>query len=221
MLQVTKHRRLCWVVTTSAVVAAICLVVAVLATLQRRQVIAQLEQRILSGSDAQASAAVLRLASMPHPPASHLASAASSPRRAVAVEAQQAISDLIRRWQRRIKTGHSRHRVAVDVEALAAALAEERENFLRKDHRWVEKTARKLVRLSDQLAEDVSPNMAVQCDLLLASLGSTELAKVGATELAIRPNSPNSEVDSAEEPVLRTASPPLQPVPLRPSADRR
>jgi hypothetical protein len=173
VLDVSKHSRLWWAVSSPLTVAAICLVLALLVHRLRVEAIAQLIHQIDDGTDSEAAVAVRRLASMPHPPLAELATASRSLRRPVALEAQQALNDLMRQWQRQLNAGQGRRNVANQVTELTAALAQEQDDFSRRNQHWLANTARKLMHFTDELAARLPPSVAAQCQAVLASTEST------------------------------------------------
>lgn len=168
MLNKLKRQRLAWAVSSLIVVAMLCSVLALLAYHLRAQIIARLTHQITYGTDPESAVAVRRLGSLPYPPLEVLATSAASFRRPVAQEAQQVISDLMRRWQQQLNAGRHKEHVALCVTGLTDALTQNRDNFLRRDYRWIGRTARKLHRLSEQLAAEIPPAVTDQCEAMLA-----------------------------------------------------
>lgn len=170
----SKYQRLARIASLLLVVTVICGVIALLTHRQRQRVITRLTDQIICGSDSVSAAAVRRLVNMPYPPIPPLAAATVSLRRPVALEAQQAISDLLRRWQREINSAGVSRSMAARVTDMTTALAQQRDYFSHRDQRWVDRTVRKLLRMSGQLSAEASPNVAAQCELILASVRSAE-----------------------------------------------
>lgn len=177
MFEEPKRRHYSYYCSLPIVVTVLLVLVAKLAAMQRADIIADLADRIAHGSTPEATAAVRQLAAMPHPPVTVLVTAAASPDHDIAAEAQCAIGDVLRFCQRRIKTGRDLDDVSERLAVLAAALAQHQELFSAADQVWIGKTARKAVRLANQMPPDVAPELAVHCDAILAAVPTSEVAQ--------------------------------------------
>jgi hypothetical protein len=150
------------------VLAAIWLVFVVLASVERKQRNAELGAQVSRGSVEQATLAVRRIARLSNPPLDLLVAAAVSPSGIVAHEAQLAINDLLRRWQRQLTAGRDADRIAERLDQLAEVLDQRRDAFSTNDYAWLAKTANQIVRLANKTALDGAPGLAAHCDSLLA-----------------------------------------------------
>lgn len=166
----SKRRRpsLAW--SLPLVVAVMFLVVVKLAALERADVIKELDKRVSHGSTDEATDAVRNLATIPRPPLALLVKAAASPNLEVAREGQQAIDEYLKFCQREVKAGRNSKLVTRQLAVLAEALAIEQHLFSADDHPWMERTARKVLRLANRIQSKSTPLVAARCDEILAKI---------------------------------------------------
>jgi hypothetical protein len=168
-LSEVKPLRWWFILSLPLFAAAIWLVFVAAATVEHNQRNAELSALVAQGSVEEATLAVRRIAHLSHPPLDLVAAAAASPSGTVAHEAQLAINDLLRRWQRQLTAGRSGRRIASQLKRLAAALDQRRDTFSTSDYAWLAKTATKIVRLANRTSPDGAPGLAAHCDSLLAT----------------------------------------------------
>jgi len=172
----SKRRRLSYYLSLPVVVAVVFLLVAKLVAMQRDEIIADLTDRVAHRDSDEASAAVRQLGAMPRPPAAVLVAAAAAADRKVANEAQQTIGKLLRRSQQQIEAGRSVKAVASQLAELAESLAENREAFSAADQPWLANTTQRILRLANQIPAKHTPLVATNCDLILTSIPTTDIA---------------------------------------------
>ena len=167
-LSEVKPFRWSYLLTFPITVAAIWVVFLVLAHVERAQLLDELNARITLGSVKEAKAALRQIGRMPEPPLETFVAAAASPTRQVAQEAQLAISELLRKWQRQLNADRNVSRVAHRLERLAATLDAHRDSFTIRDHPWLAKTTERIVRLANTAPPEDALGLAVHCESLLS-----------------------------------------------------
>jgi hypothetical protein len=170
----TKRRHVSYYLSLPFVIAFAFLLVAKLAALQRAEMVAQLADQVAHQEAPEAVAALRRLAAMPRPPVDILVATATSADAQLADEAQFLISGLLRQCQRKIDAGKSTGSVSRLLTELANNLEHRHEAFSRHDYSWLSGTTSKVLRLANQMAPSRSPQVAVQCDIILASIAANE-----------------------------------------------
>jgi hypothetical protein len=167
-LSETKPLRWSFLLTFSIVLLAIWGVVLVCAHSQRARLIGELAQCIAHGTENEATAAIRQMARMPDPPLTTFVLAAASPSREVAREAQDAIGELLGRWQHQIKSGRSARQIDNRLGQLAAALDVQRDSISTLDFPWLAKTAEKILRLADATPSESLVDLTIHCETLLS-----------------------------------------------------
>jgi hypothetical protein len=170
-----KPLRWSFLLSLPLLVAAMWTAFVALARVERGQLVAELADRASHGGDQEAALAVRQLAKMPRPPLESLVTAATSPSRPVADEAQLAINDLLRRWQRQLKSGKVRP-VQKQLDALAESLDRHSVSFTPRDYAWLARTAEKIIQLANRASPTGNAALAVHCDALLAITNQTRIA---------------------------------------------
>jgi hypothetical protein len=217
----TKRRHISYYLSLPFVVAIVFLLVAKLTALQRAEIVANLADQVAHQEPPEAAAALRRLAAMPRPPVDVLAAAATSADPELADEAQIAISGLLRRCQRKIESQKGLSAVARQLDELSTALAQQHEAFSTADYQWLASTAKKILRLANQLPPGHSPLVAVNCDTVLATIAAREaqLAQLASSRrhrsdstAKQQPAAVARSVGTETAPVRNTAGEPRQAV---------
>lgn len=191
MVDERRYRPLVWAVSLPFVVAAVWVALVLLAQHHRNSLVEQLSDVAVHGNTKEAAAAVRQLSAMPRPPVELLAAAATSPTRDVALEAQSAISDVVRRWYRQAKTGRNQQRVAAQLTELVEALASQQPVFSIADYPWLGRITRRILRLANQFPPEMSLPIAPQCEAILANIESADASFAAFT--AVSPALPSDE----------------------------
>lgn len=171
-LSEAKPLRWSFLLTISIVVLSIWAVVLILAQIERRQLVAELTDCVEHGDEEQAVAALVTLTHLPSPPLETLASAAVSPTRVVACQAQESITDLLRIWRAQLAAQHRPHRIAAHLDRLVAALDAQRDSFPASDYLWLTRTTERILRLANAAPPQEALGLALHCDSLLTTAGS-------------------------------------------------
>jgi hypothetical protein len=148
------------------------LLVAKLAAWQRSELIADLADCISHGETRDAMEAVHKLATIPNPPIPVLVTAAASDEHETAGAAQVAIDRLLRRWQHDVESKNRYNTIAGELSQLAKSLAETQTEFSDADHRWLEATVRKILRIANKFPPTKTPLVALHCDAILTAIGA-------------------------------------------------
>lgn len=167
-----KPLRWSFILSLPFIVAAIWAVFFLLAKYERGQLVAQLNRQMFRGSVEEATLAVRQMAGLTNPPLEPLVAAAASPSGSVAREAQFAIGDLLRRWQRQLAAGRNAKRIATQLFRLAELLDLNRDSFSISQYPWLTKTATKVTRLANRAPATSTPGLATHCESLLAFAGN-------------------------------------------------
>jgi hypothetical protein len=200
----TKRRHVSYYLSLPFVIAFALLLVAKLADLERAEMVATLADQVAHQETPEATAALRQLAAMPRPPVDILVAAATSADPQLAEEAQVLISGLLRQYQRQIDAGKGIGGVSRQLSDLAAALDNRHEAFSTQDYAWLSGITRKILRQANEIAPEHSPQVAVQCDTVLAAIAANE------TRIATLVS---REPEAAQQPVVtgafaRTSEPP-------------
>jgi hypothetical protein len=150
------------------VIAAIWVVIFTLAALQRGQLVEELSDQITRGEIKAAKAALRQMSHLSRPPLDVFVTAAVAPSRQVAQQAQTSITELVRKWRADVETDRNVSRVARQLEDLAAGLNAHRDAFTTLDYPWLAQTTEQIVRLANSTPETTSPELAMNCESLLA-----------------------------------------------------
>jgi hypothetical protein len=169
VLAQTKRRRIS-LLSLPVVVAIGFLLVARLAAWQQSDLIADLSDRVARGETSEAKEALRALAAIPSPPIAVLVDAAATDERETAEAAQVAIDRLLRRVQRDVEKKRRIGAAASQLTELSQSLAEKRSNFSHADFRWLEATARKILRIANTFPPQKTPLVAVHCDAILSAV---------------------------------------------------
>jgi hypothetical protein len=162
------------------VVMSLLLCAAKLATLQRASMIEELTDRIDNGSAVEGALAVRQLARVRNPPMAVLVTAARAAERAIAVEAQRAIDELLSLYQQNIVTGRDINALAEQLETLVTSLAHEQAAFLKSDQAWIGATTKTVLQLANQLPANLIRPLAIQADGMLAAIETDDVAQITA-----------------------------------------
>jgi hypothetical protein len=135
---------------------------------QRAQLVNELAKTIASGTEDEAVAALEQLTRLPDPPLEILVEAAASPTRRVAVQAQDSIAELLRRWRSQLNASRGASRVSAHVEQLAAALDAEGDAIAAFDSPWLAKTTERILRLANSAPSEDALDLALHCESLFA-----------------------------------------------------
>jgi hypothetical protein len=191
-LSESKSIRWSYLLSLLLTVAAASAAFLLLASVERGQIEMQLADCAAHGSVDEAVVAVRRLGELPRPPIEPLVTAAATPSREVAREAQLAINELLRHWQRQLAAGKSSRRILGQLELLAASLERHLDRFSPRDHGWLEKTAERIVHLANVAPLDTDGRLAIRCDSLLTKLSQQPEAdvRVSAKQPPISPPTP-------------------------------
>jgi hypothetical protein len=190
VLAPTKRRRVSFYLSLPVVIAMVFLLVARLVAMQRADIIADLTDRVAHRDTPEASAAVRQLAAMPRPPVAVLVAASTAVDRVVAEEAQQAISKLLRRWQRQVEAERSVGAVARQLHTLAEALAAQRDSFSAADHSWLAGTTHKIVRIANRIPSTHTPLVAMHCDAILAAAATHDVSPAKVVDKGLNIDGP-------------------------------
>jgi hypothetical protein len=152
------------------------LAVAKLAAWQRADVIAELDNRVSHGDTRVAAEAVRELSAMSNPPLTKLVTAAASDDHQVAQAAQESITRMLRRWQRQVENKNRLNTIGKQLTELAAALADQRQDFPTADHPWLSNTTHKILKLANKFPPQKSPLVAISCDAILTSIPDNEIS---------------------------------------------
>lgn len=150
------------------VIMAIWAVIFTLAVVQRGQLVDDLSNRITRGEVKEAKAALRQMSHLSRPPLDVFITAATAPSRQVAQQAQTSITELVRNWRADLEADRHVRRVARQLEELAAGLNEHRDAFSTLDYPWLAQTTEQIVRLANSTPEATSPELAMNCESLLA-----------------------------------------------------
>jgi hypothetical protein len=170
-LSEAKSLRWSYLATFPIVLLAIWAVVSVFIHSERARLVDKLTACVECGTPREAKAALRQMTHMPEPPLAAFSAAAASPTRAVARQAQESISELLRKWQSQLATHRNHDRVANRLAQLAAALDEHRDAFSTLDHAWLARTTERILRLANTAEPDDTLDFATHCESLLASAG--------------------------------------------------
>lgn len=168
----TKPLTRTFLLSLPLLMAAIWLALWALVRMERSQLIARLNATVTYGSIDEASLAMRQLARLPDPPADPFVVAAASPTYAVAREAQLAIADILRNWQRQLRVGRDADEVVTQVLRLAKSLDQHRDSFSQRDFPWLVKTTQRMVRLANSASTPEENGLACHCESLFAYLSS-------------------------------------------------
>jgi hypothetical protein len=167
-----KRRRPPVYLSLPCVILVVFLIVVKLVAMQRADIIGELADRVAHSDTPEATAAVRQLAAMPRPPVAILVEASASDDRAVADEAQLAITKMLRRSDRLLAADRGTKSIGRQMENLAQALVVHRAAFAGNDRKWLAATTQQILELSNQLAPKHTPLLAQQCDIILEGLDS-------------------------------------------------
>jgi hypothetical protein len=120
---------------------------------------------------------------MPRSPVAQLVEAANSPNLEVALEAQLAIDNHLRTWQRDVDGGRRIGHVSAQLGALARSLADRHDAFSTVDHPWIERTTNSMLSLANRIPSRHSPTVARHCEIVLAALGAAAAASPPTTSV--------------------------------------
>lgn len=167
-LSENKPLRWSFLVTFSIVVCSIWAVVWTLARVEHARLVTELSRRVAGAPEEEAALALRQLTQLREPPVETIVVAATSPAREVALQAQESVLDLLRKWQHESATERGAAHVAARLERLANALEAERDNFASLDFPWVERATEKMLRLANAAPPDDLLCFAGNCESLLA-----------------------------------------------------
>lgn len=163
-----KPIRWSFLLSLPLVVAAMWTAFVALARVERNQLVATLSERAAHGGDREATLAIRQLARMSRPPLDVLVDVAATPNPPVAHEARLAIDDLLRKWQRQVKSGSRVSQVTQQLGSLAELLDSRREAFTPYDHAWLRRTAERIIQLANRASPGPNAALALHCDSLLS-----------------------------------------------------
>jgi hypothetical protein len=176
------------------VILAIWAVICTLASIQRSQLVDELSDRIAHGEVKDAKTALRQMSHLSRPPLHVFVTAAVAPSRQVARQAQTSITELVRNWRADLEAGRHVRRVSQQLEELASGLNEHRNAFSSLDYPWLAQTTEQIVRLANLTPEEMTPELAMNCESLLALANSR--TRLASSEF--RPGFAN-DVDAASD----------------------
>jgi hypothetical protein len=194
-------------VSLPLIVAATSTAFFMLTRLERSQIVARLTECSVRAGDDEAVVAVRQLGQLPRPPVEPLAAAAAAPSRRVALEAQTAINELLRHWQRQLLAGRRVGYIVRQLELLAASLDQNADRYCQRDYSWLAKTTEKIVQLANQAPQGAQPQLAIHCDSLLTMVNQHSR------------DSASIKRETAPSPGIRTSVAPVGPSASAPTPD--
>lgn len=166
-LSESKPLRWSSLMTFSITVCAIWAIVWTLAQAEHARLVRELSCRVATAPENDATLALRQLASLREPPLETIVLAAASPTREVALQAQDSIGTLLRKWQHEAKSSRGAALVAARLERLAAALDAERTSLASLDLPWLEHTTEKMLHLANSAPPESTFEFAEYCESLL------------------------------------------------------
>lgn len=159
-------------VTFSITVCAIWAIVWTLACAEHARLVRELSNRVATAPERDAKLALRQLAQLHEPPLEAIVLAAASPTRGVAEQAQESLTDLLRKWQHEAKSSRGAHRVAARLERLAIALDAGQVPLAELDRSWFERTLETMLRLANVAPPEEGLAFIDHCEsMLLAAEG--------------------------------------------------
>lgn len=158
-----------------------------LAGYQRQQIALELAERIQSGNEALASAAVGELPSLNEVGLPALVAAAGSSRPRVAPAARWAVDDLLLKWRDETKKNSKQY--AQRLTLLAQEMATQASLCSPEGQRWLRELASRVLLASGKLAPGDSPLVVAYCDTVLRETVNSQPV---ATQQITPPDQPKS-----------------------------
>ena len=214
MIEVRGHHRFRPYLFLPIVAAMMLALIAGMNISKRATLISQLANVVASGSDEDATAAIMQMAAMPRPPISAIVDAAASSSPPVAAAAQNAIHARLRTYDERIQSQQSIDNVAGELNELIESLSRRQKAFSAADQAWIASTTHAALRLANQLPPHTAPALAARCEAILnatdvVELAQTAFANTGAATLHTQPNEKvfrRTPASGATEPRLANTS---------------